>query len=324
MDPYRAAHRRGRRRQAASVCIRNRVVLRALIAASQRSARFGPLMTPETFELTRDAGARLLSGEREYEDGEAFFWLFGGRLPHEALRSARVLDLGCGYGGRTVYYAQACGAAAVEGLEISARMVERCRAFARAKGAGNVSFSVGLAEALPYETGSFDAVVSYDVLEHVEDPVRAIAEMARVLRPGGKAWLAFPSYRGALASHLDYLTRIPALHRLFDPGVLVDVVNEFLRREPDRLGVGPQPPPHVSPLGHLVLPTLNGLTLAEARELIRRAGFLVEAEVVRPLLSARSPLPLGPTLSRALSAWHRAKGLPELLVGTLAVALSRP
>jgi hypothetical protein len=54
------------------------------------------------------------------------------------------------------------------------------------------------AEALSFPSGHFDAVVSCDVLEHVNEPARALAEIVRVLRPGGHALLTFP-----MDPHLD-------------------------------------------------------------------------------------------------------------------------
>lgn len=48
------------------------------------------------------------------------------------------------------------------------------------------------AATLPFADGTFDAVVCLEVIEHVPDPERVLAEIARVLRPGGRAWLSMP------------------------------------------------------------------------------------------------------------------------------------
>lgn len=47
---------------------------------------------------------------------------------------------------------------------------------------------------LPYDAGSFDLVVSMDVIEHVKDPPPWLAELSRVLRPGGRLFLTTPNY----------------------------------------------------------------------------------------------------------------------------------
>jgi len=311
-----------RMRRTGSLCLPGVAVVRGLIGATQRG-RFGPLVTPQTFELGRNGG-ELASGRRELEDGEALFRRYRGKLEPEDLAGLRILDLGCGYGGRTIYYATVCGAEHVHGIEVSEQMVERCKRLADDVRVGNVSFAVEFAEALASGSETFDAVISFDVLEHVGDPEAALSEIARVLRPGGRAWLVFPSYLGARSAHLDYVTRLPALHRIFDPTVLVSAVNDVLERDPERYGTPPQPPPHDSALGRTVLPTLNGLTLRDSRRLLAKAGLETELEVVTPLVEPESELPLGSATSRALSRWHARRTLPELLVSAVAVTVRKP
>src|SRR4051794_13022231 len=184
----------GRQVEAASLCVPVAAPLRRLIAATQ-GTRLGPYVTPQTFELASgDGGDSLASGEREHADGERFFGHFPAADPDATLRGRAVLDLGCGYGGRTVWYAERYAPNRISGIEISPMMVDRCRAFAERRGADSVSFDVGFAERLEFDDDSFDVVLSYDVLEHVQDPARALEEIARVLRPGGQAFLVFPTY----------------------------------------------------------------------------------------------------------------------------------
>lgn len=59
----------------------------------------------------------------------------------------------------------------------------------------------GSAEALPFPDRSFDAVVAFDVVEHCADQRRALGELARVLRPGGRLLLSVPAYRWAWSDH---------------------------------------------------------------------------------------------------------------------------
>ena len=306
---------RASRRQARSLCLRNEALLARVIRASL-DTRLGASTTPQAFAVAQHS---LSAGRAEYDDGERFFALFDGALRHEDLRGRRVLDVGCGYGGRTVYYAEVCGAAEAVGIEPYESVVELCREFARERGSDRTTFEVGRAEELPFPDESFDAVVSFDVLEHVQDPVAAIGEIERVLRPGGDAWLAFPTYLGARSSHLDYLTRVPGLHRIFDPHVIVRVVNRILAENPGSFGASPQPPPSVSALGHLTLPALNGLTLREAREILRRSRLEVRVERIEPIVTPRTPIRGARLAARLLAAWQRAFALPEILISTIAI-----
>jgi len=91
---------------------------------------------------------------------------------------AEVLEVGCGPGELAVEIASRTGAR-VCALDLSPRMVE----LARARG---VEARVGDVQELPFEDGGFDCAVAAWMLYHVPDVDRALAELARVLRPGGR------------------------------------------------------------------------------------------------------------------------------------------
>jgi 2-polyprenyl-6-hydroxyphenyl methylase/3-demethylubiquinone-9 3-methyltransferase len=100
----------------------------------------------------------------------------------ECWTGVRVLDVGCG-GGFTSEFLAECGAV-VSGLDVSARSV--AVAIEHAASAGlDIDYRHGRAEALPFADASFDVVVCVDVLEHVDDIEIVLAEIHRVLRPGG-------------------------------------------------------------------------------------------------------------------------------------------
>jgi len=92
----------------------------------------------------------------------------------------RVLDVCCGPG--LVAEAAAARGASAAGVDFSSAML----AVARAEQA-RVDFSQGDAEALPYPDGCFDAAVANFGVHHVPNPAAALAEMRRVLAPGGRA-----------------------------------------------------------------------------------------------------------------------------------------
>jgi SAM-dependent methyltransferase len=110
-------------------------------------------------------------------------------LDMAALRlGERVLDVACGTGLVSFRAAQAVGAAgAVVGTDISGEMVETARRGAVLHGHANVRFERGDAEALPLPDDGFDAAVCALGLMYVPDPVGALCEMRRLLRPRGRA-----------------------------------------------------------------------------------------------------------------------------------------
>jgi ubiquinone/menaquinone biosynthesis C-methylase UbiE len=109
---------------------------------------------------------------------------------------ARVIDLGCGSGIFTYLLSQRGFQAA--GLDISPKLLELARRkYAR------LQFDEGDVEALPYEAGSVDGVLLSGLVHHLPDASLCAAEVARVLRPGGK-FVAFDPNR---ANPFMYLYR---------------------------------------------------------------------------------------------------------------------
>jgi len=114
-------------------------------------------------------------------------------LPH--LRPGmRLLDCGCGPGSITLGLAAAVAPGEVVGLDIAPVQIERAAALAAEQGAKNVRFETGDVYALPFPDASFAAVNANALLQHLSDPVRALQEFRRVLRPGGIAAIRDPDW----------------------------------------------------------------------------------------------------------------------------------
>jgi SAM-dependent methyltransferase len=73
----------------------------------------------------------------------------------------------------------------VVGVDLQPSQVAQAQALSAARGVMNVHFEVADVYRLPFPDGSFDAVFAHVVLMHLREPVRALKEMRRVLRPGG-------------------------------------------------------------------------------------------------------------------------------------------
>jgi len=95
-------------------------------------------------------------------------------------RDMRALDVGCGPGALTVELARRLGPGSVGAVDPSDTFVEAC-----AQRNPGVDVRVGPAEALPFSPGSFDAALMQLVLNFVDDPYASVAEVRRVVRPGG-------------------------------------------------------------------------------------------------------------------------------------------
>jgi arsenite methyltransferase len=110
------------------------------------------------------------------------------RLVHGALdaqHGERLLDVGCGPGFYVTELLERVGPAGwITGIDTAPAML--AVAVKRSEGHPNVTFRQAGATEVPAEDGEFDAVLSVQVLEYVPDVARALAEIHRVLRPGGR------------------------------------------------------------------------------------------------------------------------------------------
>jgi SAM-dependent methyltransferase len=97
----------------------------------------------------------------------------------------RLLDVGSGPGSITLGLAELVAPAEVVGVDLQSSQVERARALAVERGVATARFEVANVYALPFPDASFDAAFAQMVLMHLREPVRALREVRRVLRPGG-------------------------------------------------------------------------------------------------------------------------------------------
>lgn len=110
----------------------------------------------------------------------------------------RLLDCGCGPGTITLGLARLVSPAQVVGLDREPSQVERARAAARERGVENVGFETGSVYDLPFNDESFEVVFAHAVFEHLREPLTALAEIRRVLVPGGLAAVRSPDWGGFL------------------------------------------------------------------------------------------------------------------------------
>lgn len=171
--------------------------------------------TPASLDELRqsyDALYRGWMGEHENTDqAERILDLVGARAG-EIAPGARVLDVGCGTG--ALLHAAATRGLDVVGVDISPVALEQARA--RYGFGENLLLSSG--EELPCADASFDYVVNLGSLEHFLDPAMAVQEMARALKPGGKAALLVPN------SH-----HLRAIYNVWKYGDIISDLQEYER-----------------------------------------------------------------------------------------------
>jgi ubiquinone/menaquinone biosynthesis C-methylase UbiE len=270
-------------------------------------------------KITDETGLRQAqaSYDEERDKGHGFLRFFDGRVK---LEGEMLLDLGSGYGGRSVEFNQLSGAHVV-GIDIFTEATRPALSFARSMGAREVSFVTGKGEHLPFADASFDMVLSYDVLEHVESPADTLCEVMRVLKPGGRMLAVFPPFYHPTGAHLEgYVSRLPYANLIFSSKVLITAIDEILRERGDEFR-----PQSLRPTDRLY--ALNGITIRRFKKILKGTEFEVELLEMLPLISKKT---------RKYEAWGmryyawiffmlaRAPLLQELFTHRIVAVLRKP
>jgi arsenite methyltransferase len=115
-----------------------------------------------------------------------------------------VLDIGCGGGVDTMIAATMAGPTGrVVGVDMSSEMVERARENLSQTHLANVSFQESSAENLPFPDKDFDVVISSGVFNLIPDKLKALREVFRVMRPGGRLMMADQILTGRLPEDVN-------------------------------------------------------------------------------------------------------------------------
>jgi 2-polyprenyl-3-methyl-5-hydroxy-6-metoxy-1,4-benzoquinol methylase len=107
------------------------------------------------------------------------------------LDQGHILDIGCGHGYALFWLARRCPGARLEGVEIDPIQVAECQRAADAIGYTQLKFRQGTFQDIS-DSGSYDLIITIDVLEHVPDDTGMLRKIANLLRPGGTVVIHVP------------------------------------------------------------------------------------------------------------------------------------
>lgn len=180
------------------------------------------------------AAGKMSYAEWQFHKGGdtlAFYRPFAGEA--SILRDKTVLDIGCGAGGKTLYYASR-GARQVVGIDVVPSYRTEAVALARKLGLEEkATFLTGDAAAMPFADNAFDSIIANDVMEHLPRPDQALVECHRVLTPGGRLYVNFPPLYHPFGAHLSDAIGIPWVHVLFPEETLITAYKDLVAGQPD-------------------------------------------------------------------------------------------
>ncbi len=161
--------------------------------------------------------------------------------------SLRCLDIGCG--GGIITENLASFSQDVTGVDISAASLETAKQHAQEQGL-KINYQQAPAENLPFTDDSFDLITCCDVLEHVDDLAKSIAEISRVLRPGGV--FVYDTVNRTLMSYLSLIavaqdipwTRFApknshVWHKFIRPQELAALLSDNQLKQQEEVGMAP-------------------------------------------------------------------------------------
>jgi SAM-dependent methyltransferase len=183
-----------------------------------------------------------------------------------------VLDFGCGQGSEVV--AAACkGASKAYGIEISDLFLEAAKKEANRAGVGErCVFLHGQrqAEEVASIYGTVDTVLSLDAFEHFSNPAEILAEIYKLLKPGGRLLVNFgPPWNHPYGAHARYFTRVPWVHLVFSEQALLKVRALYRNDGATRF--------------EEIQGGLNRMTVRRFRTLVTRSNFETEIFRLRPV-----------------------------------------
>jgi len=195
-----------------------------------------------------------------------------------------VLDIGCGAGGKTIYYASK-GVKRIVGVEILGKYREEAENLAKKYDMDDkFEFVCADAAKTPFEDETFDTIIMNDAMEHVDEPEKVLDECYRILKKNGKLYLNFPPYNHPYGAHLSDAIGMPWVHVFFSEKTLIETYKELVKDLPDgkdriefRISKKSDGTEYFS--------YINKMTIKRANKILENSSFSIEYYSEEPLRS---------------------------------------
>lgn len=153
--------------------------------------------------------------------------------PEREFMNKIILDIGCGAGGKSLYYAS-LGAKKVYGADVVKEYeTESLKLAERLNLEDKFSFCLEDASHLDFENDFFDIIIMNDSMEHVSEPEKVLEESFRVLKDTGRIYINFCPYCHPYGAHLSDMIGIPWVHMFFSEETMIEAYECLVGNMPD-------------------------------------------------------------------------------------------
>jgi ubiquinone/menaquinone biosynthesis C-methylase UbiE len=161
--------------------------------------------------------------KQHWKMAENFGKEYAKMLSSMGYRKGGIIDVGCGFGAMNLVLAEQFVESEIVGIDLSEPLLQLAREAAEKAGYGTrVRFESADVQQIPYEDDSFDVAFCVNMVHLVEDPIRMLNEIERVLLPGGLVFIADlrRSWLGLFEREIRAGLTIPEVKKLFNQSEL--------------------------------------------------------------------------------------------------------
>ena len=265
----------------------------------------------------------LKSSQRAYLDEfQHPFDLYFGLDLVPLLKGQIALDLGCFTGGRSVAWAERYRLDEMYGVDIRDIYIEAAQNFAERKDI-KANFVCSMGETLPFKDETFDAILSFDVFEHLRDVNQILLECNRVLKREGRLFVVFPSFLHPVEHHLSLVTVTPLIHYFFSGRVLIEAYNEIINERGNEANWYKRQSTGLESWERCN--GINGITKRKFRHLVKDTNWNICYEHNSPLLRGVSEKnPVLKLIRYVIIPFAQLRGFEEILCERVVYILEKP
>ena len=156
--------------------------------------------------------------KQHWKMAEKFGQEYAGKLAAQGFKQGKIIDVGCGFGATNLVLAERFVDSEIVGIDLSEPLLQLAGTTAESKGlSGRVRFEKADVQEIPFADNTFDVAINVNMVHLVEEPIKMLNEIERILLPGGHLFIADlrRSWLGLLEKEIKAGLTIGEARRLF-------------------------------------------------------------------------------------------------------------